>query len=80
VRRGRLRWFGHIERKDKDDWVSSCRELVVDGSRGRGRGRKTWLEGVEEMRKRKLHREDAQDRQKWRNLLFWKPSNIAQVR
>ena len=22
VRRGRLRWFGHVERKSEDDWVS----------------------------------------------------------
>ena len=21
VRRGRLRWFGHVERKQPDDWV-----------------------------------------------------------
>src|SRR3989442_2630968 len=25
VRRGRLRWFGHVERKEADDWVSKCR-------------------------------------------------------
>ena len=25
VKRGRLRWFGHVERKDKEDWVSACR-------------------------------------------------------
>ena len=25
VRRGRLRWFGHVERKQPDDWVSACR-------------------------------------------------------
>jgi hypothetical protein len=24
VRQGRLRWFGHVERKDVDDWVSAC--------------------------------------------------------
>jgi hypothetical protein len=23
VRRGRLRWLGHLERKDSDDWVSA---------------------------------------------------------
>ena len=27
MRRGRLRWFGHVERKDVDDWVSACRNL-----------------------------------------------------
>ena len=31
VRRGRLRWFGHLERKSVDDWVSACRGLVVEG-------------------------------------------------
>ena len=43
VARGRLRWFGHVERKSADDWVSTCREMSVVGARRRGRGRKTWL-------------------------------------
>ena len=42
VRRGRLRWFGHVERKNGDDWVSACRNVVVAGVRCVGRGRKTW--------------------------------------
>ena len=42
MRRGRLRWFGHVERKKVDDWVSACRILEVVGSRGRGRSRMTW--------------------------------------
>ena len=25
VRRGILRWYGHAERKEPDDWVSACR-------------------------------------------------------
>jgi hypothetical protein len=29
VRRGRLRWFGHVERKNGDDWVSACINVVV---------------------------------------------------
>ena len=46
VRRGRLRWFGHVERRNGDDWVSACRNVVVAGVRCAGRGRKTcreWL-------------------------------------
>ena len=42
MRRGRLRWFGHVERKKVDDWVSACRNLEVAGSRGWGRPRMTW--------------------------------------
>ena len=37
VRRGRLRWFGRLERKNVDDWVSACRRLMVEG-RGVGAG------------------------------------------
>src|SRR5664279_960447 len=44
VRLGRVRWFGHVERKDTDDWVSACMLRV----RGRGRGRTTWKEYVAE--------------------------------
>ena len=39
VRHGRLRWFR--ERKNGDDWVSACRNVVVAGVRCAGRGRKT---------------------------------------
>ena len=27
VRSGRLRWFGHVERKEADDWVSLSAEI-----------------------------------------------------
>ena len=42
MRRGRLRWFVHVERKEVDDWVSAFRNLEVAGSRGRGRPKMTW--------------------------------------
>ena len=29
VRHGRLRWFGHVERKSGDVWVSACRNVEV---------------------------------------------------
>ena len=57
-----------MERKDKDDWVSACRYLCVDGIRPRGRGQKKWAECVEEdMRSLDLNRKDAQDREVWRS-------------
>ena len=37
VRRGRLRWFGYVERKSGDDWVTACRDVVVAGVRCVGR-------------------------------------------
>jgi len=37
-------WY--VERKDNDDWVSTCRSFEVNGVRDRGKGRKTWDECV----------------------------------
>ena len=48
VRRVRLRFFGHVERKSGDYWVSTCRNVVVAGVRCVGRGRKTWRECVKD--------------------------------
>ena len=42
VRRGRLRWCGHIEHDSAD--VSAGRNVVLAGARYRGRGRKTRIE------------------------------------
>ena len=71
VRRGRLRWFGHVERKSDSDWVKSCEKLEVVGKVGRGRGKKTWLQCVNgDMKKLNLRVEDAQDRQSWRKKIF----------
>ena len=37
TRRSRLRWTGHVLRKDKDDWVRRSTEMVIEGKRGMGR-------------------------------------------
>ena len=69
VRRGRLRWFGHVERKEKDDWVAACRDLVIDGTKGKGRGRKTWVECVkDDLKELGLKKEYTMDRELWKNL------------
>jgi len=78
VRRGRLLWFGHVERKSRDDWVKMCRDLGVEGARRKGRGRKTWQECVnEDMKRIGLRRCDAQDRTMWRNGIFGKRPTSA---
>src|SRR5258708_2411399 len=64
--RGRLRWYGHVERKAADDWVSKCRNLEVDGNIRKGRGKKAWMECVAtDMKVFGLKKEDAQDRSLW---------------
>src|SRR6476619_7142066 len=70
IRRGRLRWFGHVERKDEGDWVNACRGLEVEGVRGRGRPRKSWRECVNaDMRSLGLAAGLAQDRVAWSSVI-----------
>ena len=66
VKRSRLRWMGHVLRKDEQDWVRRVMEMEVEGRKGRGRPKKTWQKVVEEdMRSRGLKKDDAADRVKW---------------
>ena len=65
MRRSRLRWFGHVERKADGDWVKGCTVLNVEGKNPRGRPSKTWMEVVKgDMKRVGLRREDAQARDK----------------
>src|SRR2546425_1120742 len=70
VSRGRLRWYGHVERKNADDYVSKCRNLeVLDGIR-KEKDKKTWIECVTtDMKKIGLKKEDAQNRSQWSSLI-----------
>jgi len=36
LQQNRLRWYGHVLRKDDDDWVKKCMEYEVEGPRPRG--------------------------------------------
>ena len=70
LQQNRLCWYGHVLRKDDDDWMKKCMEHEVEGSRPRGRPKKTWKEVVrEDCQSCKLNKEDAMDRSKWRKLI-----------
>ena len=45
MRKRRLRWYGHVMRRD-NDWIKKVTEMEIDGERGRGRPKKTWMETV----------------------------------
>ena len=30
IKRGRLRWFGHVERKDDADWLKQCMKMEFE--------------------------------------------------
>ena len=45
LHQNRLRWYGHVLRKD-DDWVKKCMEYEVEGPRPRGKPKRTWRQVV----------------------------------
>ena len=70
LQKNRLRWYGHVLRKDDDDCVKKCMEHEVQGPRPRGRPKRTWREVVQEdCQACKLNKEDAMDRCKWRKVI-----------
>ena len=72
MRRARLRWFGHVRRREEGHIhvLRRAVELEMVGKRPVGRPRKTWRQGVEEDLRRLNIREDmVDDRQQWRRLI-----------
>jgi len=66
LQQNRLQWYGHVLRKEDDDWVKKCMEYEVEGPRPK----RTRREVVkEDCQAHKLNKEDAMDRSKWRKLI-----------
>ena len=67
LRQKRLRWFGHIARRDEEVEIKKVFELKIEGQTKRGRPVKQWIDMVEEdMKKRGVVQQDAGDRESWR--------------
>ena len=70
MRRRRLRWWGHVERRDESDWLKKCQKLEVEGKKSPGRQKKTWGEVIRgDMKDWGLKAEMAMERSTWRRLL-----------
>ena len=71
LRRNRLRWFGHLERKADHDWIKKVwKEWEVEGTVPRGRPRKTWGATIRsDLNLLGVSPSDAEDRDKWRNII-----------
>ena len=71
LQQNRLRWYGHVLRKEDTNWVKKCTEYEVEGSRPRGRPKRTWREVVQkDCQARNLNKEDAMDRGTWKKLII----------
>ena len=63
-----VRWYGHVLRRDDNSVLRVVLNLEVTGNKKRGRLKKTWKKQVEEETKNiGLKKEDAPNRDKWRD-------------
>ncbi|VFQ71409.1 unnamed protein product [Cuscuta campestris] len=71
LREARLRWFGHVRRRDADAPVRRCERItVIGGSRGRGRPRKNWKEVIrQDLGLLDLSEDMALDRNLWKTRI-----------
>ncbi|VFQ70297.1 unnamed protein product [Cuscuta campestris] len=71
LREARLRWFGHVRRRDADAPVRRCERItVIGGSRGRGRPMKNWKEVIrQDLGLLTLTEDMALDRNHWRTRI-----------
>ena len=46
IRESRLRWYGHVKRKEEDEFVRWSAERRETGTRKIGRPRKRWMECI----------------------------------
>ncbi len=71
VKRSRLRWYGHVLRRNDGIGIRRALEFEVEGVTGRGRPRMGWREQVEKDRvKAGLRDVEASDRCRWRHGMY----------
>jgi len=68
VTRGRVKWYRHVELY-QSNWASTSGQLLVEGTKIKGRVIKTWNECVKvDMQRFGLVKDDAHIQDTWRNL------------
>ena len=76
VKKCRLRWAGHVIRRDKGEGVKRAMEYKLEGKGVSGRPKRTWHEVIrKDMRDLGLREEDTLDREKWRRAIRMTPAN-----
>ena len=62
LREKRLRWFGHVQRRDKDEATRKLLQTTVDGKRNRGIQKLRWRDMVkEDMARNQITTETAEN-------------------
>ena len=70
MKRNRLRWYGHVMRREEGDPLKMVRDVNAPGTRPRGRPKKTWNATIkEDLRGTGVSQSDTQERTNWREII-----------
>ena len=70
MREGRLRWYGHVMRRDQEYVGRNMMEMELPGRRRRGRPKRRFLDVVkEDMKEVGVKEMDIEDRKMWRTMI-----------
>ena len=70
VQESRLKWYGHVLRREEEYVGKRVMAMEVPGKRRRGRPKRRWMDSIRnDLSEKELSREDTQDRAKWRSLI-----------
>ena len=70
IREGRLRWYGHVMRRDQEYVGRKMMEMELPGKRKRGRPKRQFLDVVKEDMEEVCAKEtDVEDRKMWKMMI-----------
>ena len=70
VQESRLKWYGHVLRREDEYVGKRVMAMEIPGKRRRGRPKRRWMDTIgNDLSEKELSREDTQDRAKWRSLV-----------
>ena len=70
VQESRLKWYGHVLRREEEYVGKRVMAMEVPGKRRRGRPKRRWMDTTgNDLSEKELSRKATQDRAKWRSLI-----------